>query len=73
MFDFLLRMWTTKKVSREQLQRYANVGFITQAEYEVKKQAVELAVELSMKALDNQIDEETHRKLIGDFIAKVGM
>lgn len=43
------------------------------AEYEVKKQAVELAVELSIKALDNQIDEETHRKLIGDFIAKVGM
>ena len=43
------------------------------AEYEVKKQAVELAVELSMKALDNQIDEETHRKLIGDFIAKVGI
>ncbi|HCW53005.1 MAG TPA: ATP synthase F0 subunit B [Clostridium sp.] len=43
------------------------------AEYEVKKQAVELAVELSIKALDKQIDEETHRKLIGDFIAKVGM
>lgn len=43
------------------------------AEYEVKKQAVELAVELSIKALDEQIDEETHRKLISDFIAKVGM
>ena len=43
------------------------------AEYEVKKQAVDLAVELSIKALDTQIDEDLHRKLISDFIAKVGM
>ena len=43
------------------------------AEYKIKKQAVELAVELSVKALDETIDEETHRKLISDFIAKVGM
>lgn len=43
------------------------------AEYEIKKQAVYLAVELSIKALEQKIDEETHRKLIGDFIAKAGM
>ena len=43
------------------------------AEYEIIKQAVDLAVELSIKALDQKIDENTHRQLIGDFIAKVGM
>ncbi|HEX9025845.1 MAG TPA: F0F1 ATP synthase subunit B [Clostridium sp.] len=43
------------------------------AEYEIKKQAVELAIELSVKALGQKVDEATHRKLIGDFIAKVGM
>jgi len=43
------------------------------AEYEIKKQAVELAIELSVKALGQKVDEDTHRKLIGDFIAKVGM
>ena len=43
------------------------------AEFEIRKQAVDLAVELSVKALDQKIDEDTHRKLIGDFIAKVGM
>lgn len=43
------------------------------AEHEIKKQAVDLAIELSVKALGEQIDEQTHRKLIGDFIAKVGM
>lgn len=41
------------------------------AEYEIKKQAVELAVKLSTKALEEGIDEETHRKLISNFIAKV--
>ncbi|WP_315070792.1 F0F1 ATP synthase subunit B [uncultured Clostridium sp.] len=43
------------------------------AEYEIKKQAVDLAIELSVKALGEKVDEATHRKLIGDFIAKVGM
>jgi F-type H+-transporting ATPase subunit b len=43
------------------------------AEYEIKKQVVDLAIELSVKALGQQIDEDTHRKLIGDFIAKVGI
>jgi len=43
------------------------------AEYEIKKQAVDLAIELSVKALGQKIDEDTHRKLIGEFIAKVGM
>ena len=43
------------------------------AEHEIKKQAVDLAIELSVKALGQQIDKDIHRKLIGDFIAKVGM
>jgi F-type H+-transporting ATPase subunit b len=43
------------------------------AEHEIRKQAVDLAVELSVKALGQQIDQDIHRKLIGDFIAKVGM
>lgn len=43
------------------------------AEHEIKKQAVDLAIELSVKALGEQIDEATHRKLIGEFISKVGM
>ena len=43
------------------------------AEYVIRKQAVDLAIELSVKALGQKIDEDTHRKLIGDFIAKVGI
>lgn len=42
------------------------------AEYELKEQAVDLALLLSSKALGETIDEEQHRRLIKDFIAKVG-
>lgn len=43
------------------------------AEEEIKTQVVELAVLLSQKALEGTIDEEQHRKLIKDFIVKVGI
>lgn len=40
---------------------------------EIKTQVVDLAVVLSSKALEASIDEEQHRRLIKDFIAKVGI
>jgi F-type H+-transporting ATPase subunit b len=40
---------------------------------EVKTQAVDLAILLSSKALEEAIDEKQHRRLIEDFIAKVGI
>jgi F-type H+-transporting ATPase subunit b len=40
---------------------------------EVKTQAVDLAILLSSKALEETIDEEQHRRLIENFIAKVGI
>jgi F-type H+-transporting ATPase subunit b len=42
------------------------------AEDEIKLQAINLALLLSSKALENTIDESEHRRLIKDFIAKVG-
>jgi F-type H+-transporting ATPase subunit b len=42
------------------------------AEEEIKVQAIDLAILLSSKALDTAIDEKEHRRLIKDFIAKVG-
>lgn len=42
------------------------------AEFELRKQAVDLAVLLSAKALGDTIDEEQHRRLISEFISKVG-
>jgi F-type H+-transporting ATPase subunit b len=42
------------------------------AEDELKKQTVELAILLSSKALERTIDEDEHRRLISDFITKVG-
>lgn len=41
-------------------------------EYELKKQAVGLAIEISKKVIEKNIDEEKNRELIGDFISKVG-
>lgn len=40
---------------------------------EVKNQVVDLAVLLSSKALEKSVNEEQHRRLIKDFIAKVGI
>jgi F-type H+-transporting ATPase subunit b len=42
------------------------------AEDELKKKVVDLAVILSAKALEKSIDEAEHRRLIEEFIAKVG-
>lgn len=43
------------------------------AEYEIKKQVVDLAVQLSIKALEENVNESKHRELISNFITKVGM
>lgn len=43
------------------------------AEDDIKNQVVDLAVLVSSKALEGSIDEVQHRKLIKDFIAKVGI
>lgn len=40
---------------------------------EIKNQVVDLAVLISSKALEESINEEQHRRLIKDFIAKVGI
>ena len=42
------------------------------AEYELKKEVVNLAIDLSVKALEEKIDDRKQRQLIGDFISKVG-
>ncbi|MBP2032389.1 F-type H+-transporting ATPase subunit b [Clostridium algifaecis] len=43
------------------------------AQADIKNQVVDLALLVSSKALDGSIDEKQHRKLIDDFIAKVGI
>lgn len=43
------------------------------AEDEIKLQAINLAILLSSKALEASIDEKEHRRLIKDFITKVGI
>lgn len=40
---------------------------------EIKNQVVDLAVLVSSRALEESIDEDEHRRLIKDFIAKVGI
>jgi len=42
------------------------------AESEIKKQVIDLSLILSEKALEKHIDEAEHRRLIEDFIFKVG-
>ncbi|WMJ79673.1 F0F1 ATP synthase subunit B [Clostridium sp. MB40-C1] len=42
------------------------------AEDDIKQNAISLAIQLSSKVLEETIDEEKHRQLIQDFIAKVG-
>jgi len=39
---------------------------------EIKKQVIDLSLILSEKALEQHIDEKEHRRLIEDFIVKVG-
>lgn len=39
---------------------------------EIKKQVIDLSLVLSEKALEHHIDEKEHRRLIEDFIFKVG-
>ncbi|MDP4143437.1 MAG: F0F1 ATP synthase subunit B [Bacillota bacterium] len=43
------------------------------AQDEIKSQIVDLAVLVSSKALEKELDENEHRRLIEDFIAKVGI
>lgn len=43
------------------------------AEDEIKSQVVELAMLISSKALNKSLDETEHRRLIEDFVAKVGI
>ena len=42
------------------------------AEFEIKKEVVDLAIELSTKALEEKVSESKQRELINDFITKVG-
>ncbi|MGV8980044.1 F0F1 ATP synthase subunit B [Clostridium sp.] len=42
------------------------------AQSEIKKQVIDLSLILSEKALERHIDEKEHRRLIEDFISKVG-
>lgn len=42
------------------------------AQSEIKKQVIDLSLVLSEKALEQHIDEKEHRRLIEDFIFKVG-
>lgn len=42
------------------------------AEYELKKHVVNLAIEISTKALQEKVEDSKQRELINDFITKVG-
>ena len=42
------------------------------AEYSLKKEAIDLALELSKKVIEKNIDEEKNRTLIDEFISEVG-
>ena len=42
------------------------------AQYEIKKQVVNLAIDISTKALEERVQESKQRELINDFITKVG-
>ncbi|SKA83800.1 ATP synthase F0 subcomplex B subunit [Clostridium sp. USBA 49] len=43
------------------------------AEDDIKAQAVNLAILLSSKALEKELDEEEHRRLINEYINEVGV
>ena len=53
--------------SRVEIQREKE-----KAESEIKKQVIDLSLILSERALEQIIDEKEHRRLIEDFIFKVG-
>ena len=42
------------------------------AEYSLKKEAIDLALELSKKVIEKNIDEKKNRTLIDEFISEVG-
>lgn len=42
------------------------------AEYALKKEAIELALEISKKVIEKNIDEEKNKQLIDEFISEVG-
>ena len=42
------------------------------AEYALKKEAIDLALDLSRKVIEKNIDEEKNRQLIDEFISEVG-
>lgn len=42
------------------------------AQYEIKKEIVDLAIDLSAKAIKGKVEEDKQRDLINDFITKVG-
>jgi len=46
---------------------------VEKASLDIRSQVVDLAVMLSSKALGETIDEAQHRKLIAEFISKVGI
>lgn len=45
---------------------------VEKAQYEIKKQVVDLAIDLSAKAIQEKIQDEKQTELINDFITKVG-
>jgi F-type H+-transporting ATPase subunit b len=58
----------TLEKGKKELQRE-----VEKASSDIRSQAVDLAVMLSAKALGQTIDEVQHRKLIEEFISKVGI
>jgi F-type H+-transporting ATPase subunit b len=58
----------TRERARKDIEREKE-----KAESEIKNQVIDLALLLSSKALESSIDEKQHRKLIQDFISKVGI
>ena len=41
-------------------------------EYQLKKEAIDLALELSTKVIEKNIDKEKNKELIDEFITEVG-
>lgn len=45
---------------------------VEKAQFEIKKQVVDLAIDLSAKAIQEKVEDDKQRELINDFITKVG-